>query len=79
MIPQRGFTRPPTYHSARLRNAPVSYFYNVITNGVGAMYPFNDRVTADDRWRIVAYIRALQLSQDAPLNDLRADEGGGVK
>jgi mono/diheme cytochrome c family protein len=71
MIPQRGFTRPPTYHSDRLRNAPVSYFYNVITGGLGAMYPYNDRIPPDDRWRIVAYIRALQLSQHAPLSELK--------
>ena len=71
MIPQRGFTRPPTYHSERLRNAPVSYFYNVITNGLGAMYPYNDRISSDDRWRIAAYIRALQLSQHAPISELK--------
>ena len=71
MIPQRGFTRPPTYHSDRLRNAPVSYFYNVITGGLGAMYPYNDRIPPDDRWRIIAYIRALQLSQYAPLSELK--------
>jgi mono/diheme cytochrome c family protein len=71
MIPERGFTRPPTYHSDRLRNAPVSYFYNVITNGLGAMYPLNDRILPDDRWRITAYIRALQLSQHAPLSELK--------
>ncbi len=66
MIPDRGFLRPPTYHSDRLRNAPDSYFFNVITNGIGAMYPYNDKVAPDDRWRITAYIRALQLSQHAP-------------
>jgi mono/diheme cytochrome c family protein len=74
MIPQRGFTRPPTYHSDRLRNAPVSYFYNVITGGLGAMYPYNDRIPPDDRWRIIAYIRALQLSQYAPLATLSPDD-----
>ncbi|HVS72110.1 MAG TPA: cytochrome c [Phycisphaerae bacterium] len=69
MIPQRGFLHPPTYHSDRLRNAPDAYFYNVITNGIGAMYPYADRVAPDDRWRVVAYIRALQLSQYAPPQD----------
>jgi len=68
MIPQRGFTRPPTYHSERLRHAPPSYFYNVITNGIGAMFPYSDRVSPDDRWRIAAYIRALQLSQGAEIS-----------
>ncbi len=70
MIPERGFTRPSSYHSDRLRKAPPSYFYNVITNGLGAMYPYNDRIGSDDRWRIVAYIRALQLSQYAPVASL---------
>ena len=65
MIPQRGFLHPPTYHSDRLRNAPDAYFYNVITFGIGAMYPYSDRVAPDDRWRVIAYIRALQLSQHA--------------
>lgn len=74
MIPQRGFTHPPTYHSDRLRNAPNSYFYNVMTNGLGAMYPYNDRIESDDRWRIVAYIRALQLSQNADPKSLPASD-----
>ncbi len=73
MVPQRGFTRPPTFHTDRLRNAPPSYFYNVITNGIGAMYPYNDKVTPDDRWRLAAYIRALQLSQNSPRNQLPPD------
>jgi mono/diheme cytochrome c family protein len=74
MIPQRGFTRPATFHSDRLRNAPPSYVYNVITNGIGAMYPYNDRVPPDDRWRIAAYVRALQLSQYASIDQLSAEE-----
>jgi mono/diheme cytochrome c family protein len=67
MIPQRGFTRPPAFHSDRLRGAPPSYVYNVITNGVGAMWPYATRVSPDDRWRIAAYLKALQLSQYAPV------------
>lgn len=67
MIVQRGFPAPPSYHSERLRDAPIQHFYDVITQGYGAMYPFADRVTPADRWAIAAYIRALQLSQNAPL------------
>jgi cytochrome c len=64
MVPERGFTRPPSYHTDRLRNAPPSYFYNVMTLGVGAMFPVGRRIDSDDRWRIAAYIRALQLAQN---------------
>jgi mono/diheme cytochrome c family protein len=78
MIPQRGFLHPPTYHSDRLRNAPDAYFYNVITNGIGAMYPYADRVAPDDRWRVVAYIRALQLSQHAPPQDAPGAATGAI-
>jgi mono/diheme cytochrome c family protein len=66
MIARRGFPHPPSYHSDRLRNAPDRHFYDVITNGYGVMYPYGDRVAPEDRWAIVAYIRALQLSQDPP-------------
>ena len=62
MIVQRGFPHPPSFYLARLRNAPPAYFYNVITHGYGAMFSYSDRVEPDDRWRIAAYIRALQLS-----------------
>lgn len=74
MIAQRGFPHPPSYHSDRLRQAPDRHFYDVITNGYGAMYPYADRVSPADRWAIVGYIRALQLSQHAPLDQLSADE-----
>lgn len=70
MIVQRGFPAPPSYHTARLRNAPDSHFYQVITDGYGVMYPYADRVSPYDRWAIVAYIRALQLSQHAPASTL---------
>lgn len=68
MIAKRGFSlrRPPgNYHTDRLRNMPVGHFYDVITNGYGAMYSYASRVEPQDRWAIVAYIRALQLSQHA--------------
>jgi mono/diheme cytochrome c family protein len=63
MIVQRGFTPPPSLHDQRLKDAPAGHFFNVITNGWGAMYSYNDRVFPEDRWRIIAYIRTLQLSQ----------------
>ena len=66
MIVSRGLQQPPTYHDDRLRNGPVGHFFDVMTNGYGAMYPYASRVSVDDRWRIAAYIRALQLSQNAP-------------
>ena len=62
MIVQRGFPKPPSYYTARLRNAPVGHFYNVIRNGYGAMYSYGDRVKEADRWAIISYIRALQAS-----------------
>jgi mono/diheme cytochrome c family protein len=70
MIARRGFPHPPSYHTAALRNAPDNHFYKVITNGYGVMYSYADRVSPHDRWAIVAYIRALQLSQHAPKSDL---------
>ncbi len=72
MIVQRGFLLPPSYHSDRLRQLPAGHFFEVITNGFGRMYPYRSRVAPDDRWRIVAYIRALQLSQHAPASELHA-------
>jgi len=70
MIVQRGFPAPPSYHIVRLREAPVQHFYDVITDGYGAMYSFAYRVQPADRWAIAAYIRALQRSQDATVADL---------
>jgi mono/diheme cytochrome c family protein len=70
MIARRGFPAPPSYHTERLRNAPDSHFYQVISNGYGVMYPYADRITPPDRWAIVAYIRALQLSQHTPASML---------
>jgi hypothetical protein len=70
MIVQRGFRRPPTFHDDRLRNIPVGYFFQVITNGFGVMYPYGYRVTPRDRWAIISYIRALQLSRQVSISDL---------
>ncbi|HXU18035.1 MAG TPA: cytochrome c [Terriglobales bacterium] len=72
MVPQRGYRHPPTFHQDRLRKAPLGYFFDVITNGFGAMPDYAMQVTPEDRWKIVAYIRALQLSQNATA----ADAGG---
>jgi mono/diheme cytochrome c family protein len=74
MIVQRGFPQPPSFHIDRLRQAPVGHFFDVMTNGFGAMYSYAARVTPEDRWRIAAYIRALQLSQHAAAADAPEDE-----
>ena len=75
MIVQRGFNPvPPSFHLDRLRQAPDSHYYSVITNGFGAMYSYASRIQPDDRWRIVAYVRALQVSRNAKLEDLSAEE-----
>ena len=64
MIVQRGFPRPPSYHVQRLIDAPDAHFYDVITNGFGAMYSYGDRVPPRLRWEIIAYIRALQVAPE---------------
>lgn len=79
MIVQRGFPPPPSYHTQRLRDAPVQHFYDVITHGYGAMYPFADRVAPPDRWAIAAYIRALQRSQNATLSEVPAADRGALQ
>jgi mono/diheme cytochrome c family protein len=70
MVVQRGFKRPPSYHIDRLRKAPIGHFYNVMTNGYGAMADYASQVPVNDRWAIAAYIRALQLSQNATPSDV---------
>ena len=72
MVVQRGYRHPPSYHDPRLRGAPLGYFFDVMTNGFGAMPEYADQIPVRDRWCIVAYIRALQLSQNAKV----ADAGG---
>ncbi len=69
-IVRRGFPLPASYHIQRLREAPAGHFYGVITNGMGAMYSYADRIDPADRWRIVAYIRVLQASRSAHLSDV---------
>ncbi len=73
-VPARGFPHPPSLHEPRLRAASSRDFVGVITRGHGVMYSYADRVSPADRWAIAAYIRALQLSQNAPLADLSAEE-----
>lgn len=70
MIVQRGFRAPPSYHTERLRKAPLGYFFDVMTNGFGAMPEYASQIPPRDRWAIVAYIRALQLSQNATAADV---------
>ena len=91
VIVQRGYRRPPSYHTERLRKAPLGYFFDVMTNGFGAMPDYAMQISARDRWNIVAYIRALQLSQNAsaadvpagqkvpsPVPEFRGDPGSGA-
>ena len=66
MIVARGLRQPPSYLDERLLNAPIGHFFDVMSNGYGSMYSYASRVAVDDRWRIAAYIRALQLSGNAP-------------
>ena len=70
MIVQRGMPMPPSFHDPRLREIPVGHIYDVITRGYGAMYSYAHRIKPRDRWAVVAYIKALQLSQNARIDGL---------
>jgi hypothetical protein len=70
MIVQRGYRAPPSFHTERLRKAPLGYFFDVMTNGFGAMPDYASQIPPRDRWCIVGYIRALQLSQEATMADV---------
>jgi mono/diheme cytochrome c family protein len=70
MVVHRGFRAPPSFHDTRLRDAPVGYFFDVMTHGFGAMQDYASQVPVSDRWAIAAYIRALQLSQHATLKEV---------
>jgi hypothetical protein len=75
MAVRRGFrSPPPSFHSDRLREAPLGHFYDVITNGFGAMNDYAAEIRPRDRWAVVAYIRALQLSQNARVQDLAPED-----
>ena len=70
MVVQRGYRPPPSLHDEKIRNQAVGYWYDVMTNGFGAMPDYKAQVPPEDRWAIAAYIRALQYSQRAPLADV---------
>ena len=76
MIVRRGYRRPPTFHQDRLRDAPVGHFFDVITNGFGAMPDYATQIKAEDRWAIIAFVRALQLSEHATIAEVPADRRG---
>ena len=70
MVILRGFRKPPSFHIDRLREAPDGYIFDVMTNGFGAMASYASRIPPEDRWAITAYVRALQLSQGARIEDV---------
>ena len=78
MVVRRGFRRPPTFHQDRLRDAPVGHVFDVITNGFGAMPDYAAQIKVEDRWAIIAYLRALQLSEHATVADVPADKRSGL-
>lgn len=78
IVVRRGYSAPPSLHDERLRTAPAGYFYAVITNGLGAMPSYAEQIPPRDRWVIVAYIRALQLSQNATIQDVPEAEQGAL-
>lgn len=73
MVVQKGFVQPTSFHEQRLLDAPVGYYYNAITNGFGRMYSYASRIPVEDRWAIAGYVKALQLSQNATLDDVPDD------
>jgi mono/diheme cytochrome c family protein len=74
VIAYRGGIQVPGFHNERLRTVAVGYYFDVITNGIGRMYSYANRIPPEDRWAVTAYVRALQLSQYADANDLTAEE-----
>ena len=76
MVVRRGYRRPPSLAEDRLREAPAGHFFDVITNGFGAMPDYASQVKVEDRWAIVAYVRALQLSAHAAVDDVPAASRG---
>jgi mono/diheme cytochrome c family protein len=79
IVVMRGFTQPPSFHIDRLRAAPVGYIFDVISNGHGAMYGYGDRVSVDDRWNIIAYLRVLQYSRAVKPADLGDEDLAALK
>ena len=74
MIVQRGFKQPTSFHDPRLRESPVGYYFDVMSNGFGQMSSYASQIPTQDRWAIAAYISALQLSQNIPVDSLSAEE-----
>lgn len=74
MVVRRGYRQPPSFHIDRMRQAPIGHYYDVMTNGFGAMPDYRAQISPRDRWAIAAYVRALQLSQHAPAAEFPADE-----
>jgi len=70
MVVRRGYKEAPSYHVDRLRDAPPGYFYGAIANGFGTMSSYADQIPVEDRWRIIAYVKTLQRSQQASADDL---------
>jgi mono/diheme cytochrome c family protein len=79
MVVRRGYRRPPSIHQDRLRSAPAGHFFDVMTNGFGAMPDYAAQIKAEDRWAIVAYIRALQLSEHAAVADVPAADRSRIQ
>ena len=79
MVVRRGFPKAADYHSDKLMKAPVGHFVDVMTHGFGAMPSYASRVPPEDRWRIAAYIRVLQLSENATVDDIPAAERAGLE
>jgi mono/diheme cytochrome c family protein len=78
MIPSRGYRRPPSFHTETLRAAKVGHFFDVMTNGFGVMPSYRTMIPPSDRWAIVAYIRALQLSQNAMIDEIPPEDKAKV-
>jgi hypothetical protein len=78
MVVQRGLRQAASFHQDRLREERAGYFFDVITNGFGAMPDYAAQIPVRDRWLIVAYVRALQLSQHASVDDVPADRRGDL-
>ena len=79
MVQRRGYRQPPSYYTPKLMTAPTGHFFDVMTNGFGAMPSYATRLAPDDRWRVIAYIRALQLSMSGSVNDVPADQRADLK
>jgi mono/diheme cytochrome c family protein len=78
MVVRRGYQPPPSLHVERLRDAPVGHFFDVVTNGLGAMPDYASQIPVEDRWAIAAYVKALQLSQHAPVSDVPPETRAGL-